>query len=80
MRRVACRRNEHGYGISVAIGGGLLTRTCKRCGNVEIDLRGAARTQPGLFEPRQRPSWFDFEDEPAPKSLYLSDLDYAAGG
>ena len=63
----------------MAIGGGLLTRTCKRCGNVEIDLRGAARTQPGLFEPRQRPSWFDFE-EPASRSLYLGDLDYAAGG
>ena len=79
MRRVACRRNEHSYGISVAIGGGLLTRTCKRCGNVVIDLRGATRTQPGLFEPRQRSPWFEVE-EPAPRVLYASDLDYAAGG
>ncbi len=74
MRSTSCRRDSHGYGVSVAIGGGLLTRTCKRCGDVELDLRGALPPRPGLFEPRRRMSWFE-----AGWNDTHGGLDYASG-
>ena len=53
----SCLRDEHGYGISVAIGGGLFRRTCMRCGDGQLDLRGATTPARGLFDERRRASW-----------------------
>jgi hypothetical protein len=63
MERGSCKRGRHAYGVPIGIGAGIVKRSCKYCGWLQIDLRSTETepSEPGLFRTQERHSIFVIE-------------------